>query len=166
MYPLLCIPTSKCDMLWNHNHSSLVGGHTGVTECYVTISQRCYCPNLTHHIRAYITGCHICQMLKQGKQTYRPLREQINLNTPTLTEISMNIKYMPSSIKQYKYILVLLCQMANFLVALPLKITQTADVCNAIIGGYIRYFGSPRSYATRIQPLYPTWPSTFQTMWH
>ena len=44
---------------------------------------------------------------------------------------------------QNKYILVPLCEVANFLMVFPLKTTQTADVCTAIMDGYIKYFGFP-----------------------
>ena len=49
---LLCILTSKVHILLNAYHSSILGGHTGITKCYHTISQRCYCPNLAENIRA------------------------------------------------------------------------------------------------------------------
>ena len=122
-------------MLLNYYHSSLVGGHAGVTKCNMTIHQIFYCPNLAHHIRAYIMGCHICQMFGEGKKP--------NINTPALSKISMDIKYMPYSTKQYKYTLVYLCEVTNFLIALPLKTVQTVDVCSAIINECIRYFAFP-----------------------
>ena len=65
--PLLCIPTAKINLLLHYFHSSLLGSHMGMTKTYVTISQRFFCPNLAHHIRAYIVGCHICQVAKQPK---------------------------------------------------------------------------------------------------
>ena len=64
---VLCIPKSKVHILLNAYHSSILGGHTGITKCYHTISQRFYCPNLAENLRAYITGCHVCQMFKKGK---------------------------------------------------------------------------------------------------
>ena len=51
---VLCIPTSKVHILLNAYHSSILGGHTGITKCYHTISQRFYCPNLAENLRAYI----------------------------------------------------------------------------------------------------------------
>ena len=57
---VLCIPTSKVHILLNAYHSSILGGRTGITKCYHTISQRFYCPNLAENLRAYITGCHVC----------------------------------------------------------------------------------------------------------
>ena len=89
---VLCIPTSKVHILLNAYHSSILGGHTGITKCYHTISQRFYCPNLAESLRAYITGCHVCQMFKKGKDFKGPYQKRINLNVPAMTKISMDIK--------------------------------------------------------------------------
>ena len=75
---VLCIPTSKVHILLNAYHSSILGGHTGITKCYHTISQRFYCTNLAENIRAYITGCHVCQIFKNGKDFQRPYQKRIN----------------------------------------------------------------------------------------
>ena len=120
---VLCIPTSKVHILLNAYHSSLLGGHTGITKCYHTISQRFYCPNLAENLRAYITGCHVCQLFKKGKDFKRPYQKRINLNVPAMTKISMDIKQMPVN-KGYSHILVLLCEVTNYMVALPLMSTR------------------------------------------
>ena len=104
---VLCIPTSKVHILLNAYHSSILGGHTGTTKCYHTISQRFYWPNLAENLRAYITGCHVCQMLKKGEDFKRPYQKRINLNVPVMTKILMDIEQMPVN-KGYSYILVLL----------------------------------------------------------
>ena len=92
---VLCIPTSKVHILLDTYHSSLIGVHSCITKCYQTISQRFYCPNLAENLRAYITGCHICQMFKKGKNFQRPYQKRMNINTPAMTRISMDIKQMP-----------------------------------------------------------------------
>ena len=89
---VLCIPTSKVHILFDTYHCSLIGGHTGITKCYQTISQRFYCQNLAENLRAYITGCHICQMFKKGKNFQRPYQKRMNMNTPAMTRISIDIK--------------------------------------------------------------------------
>ena len=106
---VLCIPTSKVNILLNLYHSSLVGGHTGITKCYHTISKRFYCPNLAENLRAYITGCHICQMYKKGKSFQRPYEKRMNINVPAMTRLSMDIKQMTVN-GGYSHILVLLCE--------------------------------------------------------
>jgi hypothetical protein len=141
--PLLCIPTSKVDMLLHHYHSSLIGGHTGISKCYKTISERFYCPNLPYHIRAYITGCHLCQLFKDGKRFDRPYQKRINLNAPALSRVSIDIKHMPPSSSRYRFILVILCEVTNYVIAIPLHTTQAPEVCHAFFYGFIKYFGSP-----------------------
>ena len=141
--PLLCIPTSKVDILLQHYHSSPVAGHPGVTKCYMTINKRFHCPDLSKHVRAYIHGCHICQMFKVGKNYKRPFHKRINLNTPALTKISMDVKEMVNSTNGYKYILVILCEVSNFMVALPLRSDTAKEVCDSLMNGYVKYFGTP-----------------------
>ena len=92
---VLCIPTSKAHVLMEYYHSSIMGGHTGITKCFQTISKRFYCPNLAEQLRAYITGCHICQLFKKVRHFDRPLQKRVNLNVPAMTKISMDMKQMP-----------------------------------------------------------------------
>ena len=139
---VLCIPTSKVHILLNAYHSSILGGHTGITKCYHTISQRFYCPNLAENLRAYRTGCHVCQLFKKGKDLKRPYQKRINLNVPAMTKISMDIKQMPAN-KGYSHILVLLCEVTNYMVALPLMSTRTPHILDAFQRGYLAYFGPP-----------------------
>ena len=139
---MLCIPTSKVHILLNAYHSSILGGHTGITKCYHTISQRFYCPNLAGNLRAYITGCHVCQLFKKCKDFKRPYQKRINLNVPAMTKISMDIKQMPAN-KGYSHILVLLCEATNYMVALPLMSTRTPHILDAFQKGYLAYFGPP-----------------------
>ena len=140
--PLLCVPTSKVNVLLDRYHSSLMGGHVGITKCYQTISQRFYCPNLAEQLRAYITGCHMCQLFKKGKTFNRPFQKRININVPAMTKLSMDIKLMPAS-HGYTHILVLLCEVSNFMVALSLVSTKTQNILEAFQKGYLAYFGPP-----------------------
>ena len=105
---VLCIPTSKVHILLNAYHSSILGAHTGITKCCHIISQRFNCPNFAENLRTYITGCHVCQMFKKGKDFKRPYQKRINLNVPAMTKIPMDTKQMPVN-KGYSHILVLLC---------------------------------------------------------
>ena len=139
---VLCIPTSKVHILLDTYHSSLIGGHSGITKCYQTISQRFYCPNLAENLRAYITGCHVCQMFKKGKNFQRPYQKRMNINTPAMTKVSMDIKQMPVN-RGYSHILVLLCEVSNYMVALPLTSTRTQNILEALQRGYLAYFRPP-----------------------
>ena len=37
---VLCIPTSKVHILLDTYHSSIIGGHSGITKCYQTIKSK------------------------------------------------------------------------------------------------------------------------------
>ena len=68
----------------------------------------------------------------QGRQEFdRPLKKRVNINVPAMTKISMDIKHMPAS-HGYSYILVLLCEVSNYMVALPLHSTRTPP-CSASV---------------------------------
>ena len=142
---VLYIPTSKVHILLNAYHSSILGGHTGITKCYYTISQRFYCPNLAENLRAYITGCHVCQLFKKGKGLKSPYQKRINLNVPAMTKISMDIKQMPTN-KGYSHILVLLCEVTNYMVALPLNVNQNSPHSGCISKRIFGLFWATNTY--------------------
>jgi hypothetical protein len=106
------------------------------------VSKKFYCPNVAHHIRTYITACQICQLFKKGKSYKRPFQKRINLNTPGLTKVSMDIKHMPKAGK-YSYFLLLMCEVSNFIVVQPLKSCQAAEIVKTLFHTYSRYFGTP-----------------------
>ena len=134
--PILCVPPSKIDIFLDQYHTSLLGGHSEITKCYQTLKQRIYCPNLPYYVRLYIISCHICQLFKGSKRFDRPLmRRFYDINTPTMTNISMDIKH--------KYILVLLCEISNFLVATPMKKATAEEVCSILFDNFMAYYAVP-----------------------
>ena len=143
--PLLCIPTSKIHMLLHYFHSSLLEGHMGMTKTYVWISQRFFCLNLVHHIHAYIVGCHICQVAKQPKEIKRPFQKRINIGVLAMCKVSMDNKHMPldKSPHKYWYILVMLCEISNFMVTVPLRDVQMKEICTGINKFLICNYGPP-----------------------
>ena len=142
--PVPCVPPSKTDIFLDQYHTSLLGGHSGITKCYQALTQRIYCPNLPYYVRLYIISCHICQLSKNSKRFDRPLmRRFYDINIPTMTNISMDIKHMPPSKSPYKYILVLLCDISNFLVATPMKKATAEEVCSILFDNFMAYYAVP-----------------------
>ena len=142
--PILCVPPSKIDIFLDQYHTSLLGGHSGITKCYQTLKQRIYCPNLPYYVRLYIISHHICQLFKGSKKFDRSLmRRFYDINTPTMTNISMDIKQMPPSESPYKYSLVLLCDISNFLVATPMKKATAGEICSILFDNFMAYYAVP-----------------------
>ena len=70
-------------------------------------------------------------------------RRTIDIRFPTLTHISIDIKHMPPSKDKFHYIHVILCDVSNFIVAVPMRTTTAPEICNAIMESFIGYFGTP-----------------------
>ena len=141
--PVLCVPQSKIHLFLAQFHSSLIGGHMGMSKVFRTLTQKLYCPNLPHFVRMYIIACHTCQLFKTHKKFDRTFQQRIiDITVPSLVHMSMDIKHMPPS-GVYKFILVLLCEVSNFLVASPLKSATSPEICSVIMDQFIAYFGCP-----------------------
>ena len=143
MVAKLCIPTSKVDMLLEHYHTSVLGGHQGMTKTLLTLKQHFFCPRLADHVQAYILGCHVCQVYKKGKKFDRPYLKRIHLGAKSFSRVSMDIKYMPAS-GPYKYMLVIICEVTNFINCMPLRTTQATEVSNQLLQGHIKHYGPPQ----------------------
>ena len=144
MNPVMCIPPSKMDLILDYYHSSLLGGHQGMNKTLLTIQQRFFCPRMADYVRSYIIGCHVCQLFKHGKRFSRPFQQRkYDLNEPTMSNISMDIKYMPNSENGFNYILVMLCEISNFMVTAPLYTATSPEICKALQDNLISVFGTP-----------------------
>ena len=145
--PVLCVPVSKIDIFLELFHSSILSGHMGMSKCVLTLQQKFYCPNLAYHVRMYIISCHGRQTFKNHKRFDRPFNRRIvDMNAPSLSHISMDIKHMPISKDKFSYILVMLCEVSNFIVAVPMKTATAPEICEAIIENFIGYFGTLSRY--------------------
>ena len=141
---VMCIPPSKLDFILDMYHGTLIGGHQGMNKTMRTLSSRFYCPKMADYIRAYVVGCHICQLFKNSKRFHRPLQKrQYDISQPAMANVSMDIKHMPRSSKGYNYLLIILCEITNFLVTHPMKKVSAEEVCSILIDYYIAYFGTP-----------------------
>ena len=136
--PVLSVPASKIDIFIELLYSSLIGGHMGMSKSVLTSQQKMYCPNLAYHVRMYIISCHICQTFKNHKRFDRPFnRRIIDINAPSLAHLSMDIKHMPPSKDKFTYILVILCEVSYFIVAVPMKTATAIEICNAIMDSFM-----------------------------
>ena len=96
---VLAIPETCVDKMIALYHSSLFAGHQGVKKAYLTMSDKYFIPNLIHHLRSYIKGCHLCQLVCNEKLPSRQLQARINPNYMPLPRLSMDLKVMPKSYK-------------------------------------------------------------------
>ena len=82
--------------------------------------------------------------LKNHKRFDRPFnRRIIDMNAPSLSHISMDIKHMPPSKDNFSYILVMLCEVSNFIVAMPIKTATAPEICESYNGKFYWIFWYP-----------------------
>ena len=161
MNPVMCIPPSKIDLILDYYHSSLLGGHQGMNKTLMTLQERFFCPRLADYVRSYIVGCHICQLFKNNRRFSRPFyQRKYDINEGTMTNISMDIKHMPISQNGYKFILVMLCEISNFMVTVPLFTATSVEVCKALQDHLICYFGAPMKLICDQDPAFVSHLST------
>ena len=102
---VLAVPEACTDKIIMLYHAYLYAGHQGVIKTYLTISDKFFIPNLTHYLRSYIKGCHLCQLAQNEKPPQRQLQTRINPNYILLSRLSMDLKVMPISHKGIYYVL-------------------------------------------------------------
>ena len=103
----------------------------------------------------YIIYCHACQTFKSHKRFDRPFnRRTIDINAPALSHISMDIKHMPPSKDKFSYILVMLCEISDFIVAVPMRTATAPEICEAIMENFIGYFGTPTRIVCDQDPVF------------
>ena len=59
---VLAVPEACIDKIITFYPTNLFAGHQGVIGTYLTINDKFLIPNLTHYLRSYIKGYHLCQL--------------------------------------------------------------------------------------------------------
>ena len=65
----------------------------------------------------------------------------------------MDIKHMPPS-RGYSFILVILCEVTNFMVTLPLHSTKIQHIIDVFERGYLAYYGPPTHIISYMDPAF------------
>ena len=114
-------------------------GSLSDNKVFLNISKGFYCPNLEENLWVYITRCQICKLHKKGPSFNRPFQKRINFHMPAMTKISMDIQQMPPS-RGYSFISVILREVTNFMVTLPLSSTKIPHIIDVFERGYLAYY--------------------------
>ena len=94
-------------------------------------------------MRSFIKGCHICQLSRSNKPPTRQLQPQIYLNYRPMSKLSMDLKVMPRSQKGHKFILCIIDEMTNYLITVPIYLSRSEEVGEALIEHAISKFCAP-----------------------
>lgn len=131
------------------SHSSVVGGHKGVTKTYNRIRQNFYWDNLKQDIQNYINHCLQCQIKKLVRvKTKQPM---LITDTPysAFEKVSMDIVGpLPTTSQNNSYILTVQDHLTKFSLAIPLKSSTAISVADAFLEFFICTFGTPKTILT------------------
>ena len=140
---VLAIPEVCVDQMIALYHSSLLAGHQGVVKTCLTLSDKFFIPDLMHYLRSYIKSCHVCQLSNKDKIPNRHFQRRINLNYKPLSRLSMDLKVMPKSYRGHKFILCVMDEMNNYLIAMPIYQARSEEIADSLIDNVISKYGIP-----------------------
>ena len=106
------------------------------------MSDKLFIPSLIHYLRSYIKGCHLCQLACNEKLSPRQLQTRINPNYVPLSRLSMDLKVMPRSYKGHKFILCIINEATNYLIAVPIFQAKLEEI-EALIDNVITKYCIP-----------------------
>ena len=140
---VLAVPEACVDKIITLYNANLFARLQGLIKTYLTISDKFFIPNLTHYLRSYINGCHLCQLVQNEKPPPRQLQARINPNYVPLSRLSMDLKVMPRSHKDHKYILPIIDEVTNYLITVPIFQARSEEIGEALIENVITKYCIP-----------------------
>ena len=140
---VLVVPETCVDKIITLYYSSLFAGHQEVLKTYLTVSDKFFIPNLIHYLRSYIKGCHLRQLVHNEKPPPRQLQARINPNYVPLSRLSIDLKVMPRSHKDHKYILCIINEVTNYLITVPIFQARSEETDEALIESVITKYCTP-----------------------
>ena len=140
---VLAIQETCADKIITLYHKSLLPGHQGVINTYLTISDKFFIPNLIHYLRSYIKGCHICELSRNEKPPTSHLQTRINPSYVPMSRLSMDLKVMPRLYNGHRYILCIIDEVTNFLVTVPIFQAKSEEVGEALLEHVITKYCIP-----------------------
>ena len=110
---------------------------------YLTIRDKFIVPKLIHYLRSYIVRHCLFQLTCNEKPPSRQLQTRINPNYVSLSRLSMDLKVMPKSHKGHKFILCLIDEVTNYLIAVSMYYAKSEEVGEALIEHVITIYCIP-----------------------
>ncbi len=119
----LCITIELSDGIFELYHSGLMTSHQGLTSTYYKIRQYIFITNLYKYLHLYIMSCRVCS----ARSDMPFIKKQCSWSGQVIDDfaimesISMDLKVMPTSFRDYNYLLVMRCNHSRFIITDTLK---------------------------------------------
>ena len=143
---LLVVPEKFENSVFHMFHDTLLGAHYGPVNTYYTIKDRYWIHNMFEKLQQYISSCDAYQQQKQKRGKTQYFHPRIPLSYNPMSYISANIKYMPKGIYDYEFLLIAVCEITGFVVAIPLIKHDAISIAHALLRQCISYFWSSQIF--------------------
>ena len=146
---ILTPPIHKRDEIIKEFHESVADGHKGINKTYWRVRSKYYWDNMKTDVQRVLGGCKTCMRNKETRKGTR--MPMIITDTPKEPFEKIQIDLvgpLPVTPRGNKYILTIQCIFTNYSDAIPLKITDSATIAQAIAENFISRYGCPRIIQT------------------
>ena len=140
---VLAVPETCTDKIITLYQKSLFAGHQGVIKTYLTISDKFFNTKPDTLSQTIYKGCHSYQLSCNEKPSTRQLQTRINPNYVPMSRLSMDLKAMHRSHKGNRYILCVIDEVTNYLVAVPIFQARSEEIGEALIENIIMKYCIP-----------------------
>ena len=140
---LLVVPEKFENSVFHMFHDTLLGALYGPVNTYYTIKDRYWIHNMFEKLQRYISSCEACQQQKQKRGKIPYSHPRIPLSYNPVSYISADIKYMPKGIYDYEFLLIAVCEITGFVIAIPLIKHNAISIVHALIDRIFLIFGPP-----------------------
>ena len=137
----LVIPQSIVPEILHLYHDSLLAAHQGISRVTATLRQKFYFPKMHQQVVNYIRSCHICQARKSPVGNDRPFHLNIPTNYIPFQTVHADLKVLPPSAQQHKFLLVLVCNITRYVILAPLHSKDAQTVAEAVLQKCVFQFG-------------------------
>ena len=122
------------------NHTTPIGGHSGVKRTICRIKQRFVWKNMNRMVKEFIGKCELCKKNKIIKHTKEKM--QITETPGNSFEVVVVDTVGPLKISNdYRYILTLQCELTKYIEAIPLKNKEAITVAKAMVEKFVLKYG-------------------------
>jgi hypothetical protein len=137
----LAIPEAVVPELLFLYHDSLLAAHQGIARVLATIRLKYYFPRMSQLVLNYIRSCRVCQSRKTPVDQERPFHLNIPTEYVPFQTIHADLKVMPPSNNNHRYLLVLVCNITRYVILVPLISKEAHTVAEAVLQKCIFQFG-------------------------
>ena len=129
-------------------HDSLIACHQGISRMTATLKQKFYFPRMQQMVTNYVRSCQVCQSRKSPVDNERPFHLNIPTNYVPFETVHCDLKVMPPSYHNHKYLMVLVCNITRYVILVPLQSKDAKTVAEAILQRCVFLFGPFKNFVS------------------